>query len=576
MEFSSPLYPVVVLLTSGVIGMTLSRILSLSPIVGFFILGAAIGPHGLALINGHAESLHFLGELGVCFLLFDVGLHLSLKELRASWKNFVLTGVLQFVVVTALLGVCLNLYGLNFEASLVIASIFSLSSTALVLKMLTEHHEESSPVGKKATEILIFQDVAGIILLVFLAGARHDTAITVKDFLYPLGKMVAAAVVMVVIGRIALKPLFRILIAIKNDEVFTSFALLIVFFASWTTESLGLSLALGAFLGGLALSESSFSYIVRTEISPFRGLLLALFFLTVGMSLNLGAIVDNAGQVVGLLAAFYFLKALGNWLALVLSGMERASATRLAFLLSQGSEFAFVLVAAAQVSGLFPPAVGDLAISTVGLSLALTPLLGGLGCALSRSQCSIKDEDEDEASKFADDEHEVLIVEFDDFARDIAGVLSAAGISYRGHDRDMERLTYAKSRGFNVFYSDLSRPRTLGRVSTGKVLAVVCLLEDDSLLKELLPRLKTMAPDLPIIAASSDLARIELLGELGVEHAFIKSKESLSQLVEVLLNKISIPAAQVKQIVDRSQMRAVVDGAFPRPNAEAAMPIFMQ
>lgn len=557
MQVSSPLYPAVVLLSAGVLSFSLARFSRVSPIICFFILGAVIGSHGLGLVDNHTSGLHFMAELGVCFLLFDVGLHLSLKELRQSLKGLILTGLLQSIITSLMIGLAVYSMGLSWETSLSIGAILSLSSTALVLKILGDHREQTSPAGKKATEILVFQDLFAIVLLVLFAGGGSESGLS--GVLLSIGKMLFAAVVMVSAGRILLKPFFALLISLKNDEVFTAFALLLVLFTSWVTESLGLSLALGAFLGGLALSESSYAYLVRNEVAPFRGLLLSLFFLTVGMSLDTAMIVSEAALLCTLLSAYLLTKAAANWIALRLSGTERSSATRLALLLSQGSEFAFVLLGGAVASGMLTDSQAGLAAAVTGLSLAITPLTSAIGCRMSRSVCSIQHEDKIKEEEVS----EVIIVEFDDYGREIAGVLNEHGINYIGHDRDYERLTYAKSRGFNVYFSDFSRPRTISRASTGKVTAVVCLVEDDQIIEALIKGLKQAAPNVPIIAATSSPQRLDLLYELGLQDAFLKSHESMPVLLERLFRFLKIPEQKARMMA-RNDRSTLSDDVLPR------------
>ncbi len=569
MHVADPLFATVVLLAAGVIGLALSRFAHISPIVGFFVLGALIGPQLLGFIDNHSTTIHFLGELGVSFLLFDIGLHLSLKELRRGWRGFFFTGILQFIIVSALLTVVARGFGLPLTSSIIIAAIFSLSSTALVLKILSDEQEENSPVGKRATEILVFQDIVAILLLVILSGdlSQGVSFITIAQ---PLFKMIVAATAVTILSRLALKPLFRILIAIKSDEVITAFALLLVFLASWGSHSLGLSLALGAFLGGLALSESSYSYLVRSEISPFRSLLLSLFFLSVGINLDLSSIAANISLLLALLGAYSIAKIGGNFVAFRFSGIERGVGTLLSFLLAQGSEFAFVLLGLAYASGLIDSTALTLSVSLVGLSLAVTPALSAIGCFFSRSVCKVHSERDFSAN----DVREVIIVRIDDFGRLLAGLLEAERIPYRAHDHDLERLAYAKSRGFNVYYSDLNRPRTLGRVSLGKALAVVSLVEDDQILHPLFEGLRKIDGSLPILAATESPARLENLTALGVEQAFIKNEGSIIALFEALMRALGFSATRIEESLSRALQLLQPEDLFPKvPGMNSSQPL---
>ncbi len=558
MNIEHPLYPVIVLLAAGILGLLIARALRFSPIIGFFLIGAAIGSSGFNLVDSHSPSLHFLGELGVCFLLFDVGLHLSIKELRQEWRAFVRLGLVQFLFGTAAIAGAAHLVGLPTVESFTLGAILSLSSTALVLKMLSDEQEQSSPVGRHATQVLVFQDIVAITLLVFLVTPAGD-GFDPKAFAMPALKMAAVSAVMIGLGRKALKPLFRILIALKNDEVFTALALLLVFATSAITDALGLSLALGAFLGGLALSESSYSYLVRTEVAPFRSLLLSLFFLTIGMGLDISGIWNNAALYLSMLVLFTAAKVLGNRLAFGVAGLSHVQSTLLSFLLAQGSEFAFVLLSAARAGGFIGEQTFMLASTGVGLSLAVTPLVGGIGCYWSRSACTI--EKESEAQSSADETPEVVVIQLDEFGREIAGYLADAGIAYRGHDRDIERLTFAKSRGLNVYYADLARPRTVARASTGHVLAVVSLLEDDHIIDEFVTAMKRVAPHVPIVSATSDPRRFERLTQLGLRDVFIKSREAVPAILETLFSEIRLAEAKAAAVIGRAKAE-VADPVF--------------
>ncbi len=566
MAMADPLFVTIVLLASGVFGLALARFAHISPILGFFVIGAVIGPQGLGFIDKHSHTIHFLGELGVSFLLFDIGLHISLQELRKTWRGFFLAGTMQFLVVSAALAFMIRQLGFEWLPSIAVGAIASLSSTALVLKILADENEESSPVGKRATEILVFQDMVAILLLVLLSG---DIAkgITPSSVAVPILKMAVSALLVVTIGRMALKPLFKLLISLKSDEVITAFALLMVLLTYWATQSIGLSLAYGAFLGGLALSESSHSYLVRSEVAPFRSLLLSLFFLSVGINLDCIGMLSDVWLLTQLLVFFSLIKAGANIIAFKISRVDGEMTTLLGFLLAQGSEFAFVLLAIAGSSGLLDERTQGLAVSLVGLSLAITPMLGGLGCLLSRKACKI-----DDCGEVCDDDpREVIIVRIDDLGRQLAGLLDGEHIPYRAHDSDLERLAYAKVRGLNVYYSDLNRPRTLGRVSLGKALAVVSLVEDDHVLTPLIEGLHKIEPVVPIIAATESHARLEMLSTLGVESSYIKNESTVVVVFESLMRALHFEEGRIERAVRAALELLAPDESFPRlGNIESA------
>jgi len=565
MTAESSLLPTVILLASGIIGLVASSVLRTSPIIGFFVIGALIGPQCFGLIEDGSHSIYFLGEIGVSFLLFDVGLHLSLTQLKNTWKKFIGIGVLQTSFSSAILFLIMYFFGLDPKSALALSLILSLSSTALVLKLLSDNKDSGSPVGSRATEVLVFQDIVAILLMVIFA-ADHSQGFSFSTLLEPLVKMILFGTAIILLGKYALKPTFKLLIAVKNDEIFTASALLIVFLSSFITEQLGLSLALGAFLGGLALSESSYAYLIRGEVAPFRSLLLSLFFLSVGINFDLASTWANGPILLTILFAFISAKIVGNYLAFRVLGIEVANASLLASLLAQGSEFAFVLLTTAAASGLISISLATYVSTLVGLSLVVSPFFAMIGCKFSRSVCKVRSE-EDPASV---SEKEVIIVRIDDFGKQLATLLESEGIPYRAHDYDHDRLSYAESRGLNVYYSDLNRPRTLGRVSLGKALAVVSLVEEDEVLPTLFHAIQKINPDLPLFAATENPKRLEDILDLGVSQTYLKHDNSLIALFESLLTALEYSESDVRIKTARAKKLILPNELFPR-NSELSV-----
>lgn len=552
---SSPIATALVILLASILSVILAKRFSFSPIIGYFLFGALLGSTGL--LHGHEELIHFLGEIGICFLMFDVGLNLSIKKIREAGLRMFLIGFLQLIISTVLLAAALGSLGVQTGAAVFIGATLSLSSTALILKVLSDRHEAETPIGSTATGVLVLQDIVAILLLVLLHG------MTGSDTISHLGsaavKVVITSALFVILGRKLLRPVFSLVVATKTDDVFTATALLLVLFASWLTESIGLSLALGAFLGGLALSESNFSYLLHSEISPFRGLLLALFFLAIGMSLELSLIQANFVPIVGLTILFMALKAIGTYAAARLSGYELCASVRLGGLLAQGSEFAFVLLMVAKSQNFIPAHLAELVKAGLGLSLLIAPFVANFGLRMSKSACHLHDE-ENEIS--IEDEKEIVIVEFDEWGRRIAQALIREEIPYRGHDRDWERIVSARTKGFEVYHSDPERPRTLSRASIGEVRAVICLVEDDEICRLLVTNLLQISPNLVIVGATNDPKRLELLFSLGIEDAFMKTERGVHKLYESLLTRLSFE----KEFVDEALSR------FPGIRREEIMP----
>jgi CPA2 family monovalent cation:H+ antiporter-2 len=280
----------------------------------------------------------------------------------------------------------------------------------------------------------------------------------------------------------------------------------------------------------------------------------------VGINLELGAMFANLWLLLGAMVLFSAIKILGNFVAFRVSGSEYSLSVLLSFLLAQGSEFAFVLIGLASTTALINPEVTTLCISMIGLSLAVTPMISGLGCYFARSVCSVNHEDD----ALADDPREVIIVRIDEFGRQLAGLLDGERIPYRAHDQDLERLAYAKTRGLNAYYSDLNRPRTLGRVSLGKALAVVSLIEDDMVLRPLIEGLRKVDQSVPFLAASESPIRLELLQHMGVENAFVKNERSMIALFESLMRTLQFEESRIEDAVERALQLLEPDELFPQ------------
>lgn len=525
----------ILLLTLGFFAASLSavafaRYFKTSAIVGFLVAGLGIGivfPQAIPMRN----NVELLAEIGVAFLLFEVGSHLPIRKLIASWKDFFIIGPLQVGVVTTLLYLVLNFFGVRASEALLIGFTLSLSSTAVVVKLLQERGESGSPASRKGVSILVFQDIAAVISLSLL-GALHSKQVSALDLSLNLLTLIGLLALVLFIGSIAVRPFFRFVVSLKAEDVLTPSALFYVLALAWTAHHLGLSYALGAFLAGVSIAGTPYGAVVQSELQPFRVILLALFFVSVGLALDPHFILSNYALIIVLTAIFMVTKAVGNTLALMVSGVKRELAVYVSVLLSQGSEFAFVLAIVAQASGLLSPQNLQIMYSVVVLSLVVSPLVANLGCLAARS-CARVTEDSDSA-----DPGEVIIAEFDEIAWELANALERSGIPYRGHERDLARLALASSRGYNVYFANTDRPRTVSRASVGQARAIVNLIDDYEVSSSLVEALKKVAPSVPIVAATKDLKLLEALLGMGVNSAFAKNKQTARVIYGDLLSRL--------------------------------------
>lgn len=538
--------PVLALLGAGILGVGLARAARLSPLIGFFISGAIVGPHALGLVQEN-ETVHLLAEAGVAFFLFEVGLHLPLSRFITGWKELFVLGALQVAFCAAGLLVLGRLFGFDWLTATLVGVVLSLSSTAVVLRILQEHSELTTPVGQRIVSILVFQDMVAVVLLAAIAafGRREAGAVAI---LGTVGFLVVGLVAVVGLGRWLLQPFLGWVVKLDANEVVTGAALFAVLSLAWLGTRAGLSIPLGAFLAGVCLAESRYGYLVQAEIAPFRMLLLSLFFLTVGLGLDLVYMSTHLPMLLAMTLGLMLAKSLLTMISQLVVGVPLSPAMRSGTVLSQGSEFAFVIVSAAFSAGLLASSTVVLVTTSVTLSLALTPLAGWAGCILSR-KCAGQGLDAEEPKT---GDGEVVIVQFDETAWKLAAILDRAEVRYRGHDRDWPRILLARSRGFDVHFSDPDRPRTLSRAAAGMVRAVVILMEAPEIIDRLVTGLHKVNNKLPVFAATHNLSLFERLNEYALTAVFIKNDETPKLLAKALLEQLSFSQETIDQLLSVS------------------------
>lgn len=531
---SDAILPVLVLLGAGIAGVGLARAARLSPLIGFFVSGAIVGPHALGLVKENA-TVHLLAEAGVAFFLFEVGLHLPLKRFITAWKELFVLGPLQVIFCTVGLAVLARLLGLPWPAAILVGATLCLSSTAIVLRLMQEHNEVDTPTGQQVTSILVFQDLVAVVMLAlisaFVEGDAGPAAI-----LSTLAKMASGLIVVIALGRWLLHPFLAWVIRLDAGEVVTGAALFAVLSLAWLGNQAHLSIPLGAFLAGVCLAESRYGYVVHSEIAPFRMLLLSLFFLTVGLELNPLYVLSNLPMLLSLAVGIMLVKFVLAMLSLRLAGVPLSPAVRSSALLCEGSEFAFIVAAAGLSSGLLAEQTVHVLATAVTLTLALTPIAGHLGCYFSRKLAH----HEPEAESLPQTDGEVIIVEFDDIAWELAAILTRAQIRYRGHDRDWPRILLARSRGFDVHFSDPDRPRTLSRAASGLVRGLAILVDDSTVIGRLMEGLRGLHTKFPIVAATRDLELFERLQSYDLTAVYIKNTDAPRLLATALLKALDV------------------------------------
>jgi Kef-type K+ transport system membrane component KefB len=449
------LVPIVLLLALGVAAAIGSREVGLSPVVGYLLLGVLLGATGL---GQQSEAVAILAELGVVFLLFDIGLHFSFTHIREQAGDIFGFGPVQVAFSTLGLGLIALAAGLPLGPAFLIGATLALSSTAVVAGIIAERHQQNCPVGLTATAILVFQDVAGIFLLI-VANAFGSGASPLPAIGLALLKAAAALGVALVLARYIVRPAFDLVARSRNEEVFTATALLVALATGWATGRIGLSLTLGAFLGGMMLSETPYRPIIQSEIKPFRGLLLGFFFISVGLSLDLDTLARDWLAVIGVAVVLIVAKSLLNAAASLVFRWSVPGSTQLGILIAQGSEFGFVILSLPAVRALVGEGRSAVLIAAIALSLAVTPNLADAGRALAgrmRRRRVVPADPELQPRELVEP---VFIVGMGSRGRTIADALTEFEIEYAAIERDQRRLQEAIADGYNAVYGDLADPR---------------------------------------------------------------------------------------------------------------------
>jgi glutathione-regulated potassium-efflux system ancillary protein KefC len=517
----------------------------LGSVLGYLVAGMVIGPVGFGLVSDPTAILH-VSELGVVLMLFVIGLELEPQRLWAMRSAVFGGGALQMLVCAALLMPVGLLLGWTWQASLVAALALALSSTAIAVAILQERNLMARPVGQTGFAMLLFQDIAAIPLLA-LAAVLGTAAPSATDAGHGGGVLlqIAAVVGVIVFGRFVAYPLMRYIARINVRELFTGFALLLVLGVAALMEYVGLSMGLGAFLAGVLLASSEYRHALENDILPFKGLLLGLFFIAVGMSMQLGLLLTAPVQVIVGLLLLVALKALALWLlgpVVKLTGSQRSM---LAIVLSQVGEFAFVVLAAAKASSVLPAATADLLTLIAALSMVSTPLLLIAFDRVSRSET-----DDRPADAIEDAESPVLLAGFGRYGQIVARTLLSAGIKPTVIDHDADTVDSARRFGFKVHFGDASQPDLLHAAGVAKARAFVIAIDDAAQATRLAHELHESHPNLPIVARAFDAVHEMDLVDAHVHHAQREVLESSLRSARATLELLGFDRFHARQLAD--------------------------
>lgn len=571
------------LILSGILIPLLQR-LRINQVVGFLAVGALVGPFGLGLLADgvpwlafltfpRGEGISMLAEVGVLFLMFMIGLELSAARLWAMRRWVFGAGTAQVVASAALIGGALLLLGMETRSAVILGLVLSLSSTAVVMQLLAQQQATGTPLGQAAFAILMAQDLAVVPILLLIGalgggtGNAHDSVAMLA--LVTMAKAIGAIALIYLVGGKVVHRLFRSFAEHRQPDVFMALILLSTFGIAALCAQAGLSMALGALIAGLLLAETEFKHEVELMVEPFKGLLMGLFFMTVGMNIDTRLVLEAPLLLGALVFGLVLLKALVVTLLLRIGGQSWARAFEGGLLLGQGGEFAFVAIGAAMASQVLEPALGARVMLVVGLSLFITPVLAKIGHALgerheTRTRELVASGDQ---SKLASARGRIIIAGFGRVGQQLAKLLGEQHIPFVAFECDAKLVSKLHAEGKPVYFGNASRPELLRHVHAGEAPAIVLTMDHPASALQAVRGIRREFPHVPLFVRSRDEKHARALRLAGASVVVPETLEASLQLSAFVLEAMGLDERQVDAIVDHE--RAVVTARLLEPEAKA-------
>ncbi|MBQ5948292.1 monovalent cation:proton antiporter-2 (CPA2) family protein [Massilia sp. ST3] len=563
------------LLGCAVLGVVAFRMLHLPPMLGYLAVGVLIGPHALALADD-SPATHALAEFGVVFLMFSIGLEFSLAQLKAMRRIVFGLGMAQVVltiVATMLFGQLISMLtpqlNISWQAAFALGGALAMSSTAIVVKMITERLELESEHGRRIIGILLFQDLAVVPLLILIPSLARNP----EDLPATLGlaalKAAAVLALLLFFGQKLMRRWFTVVAKRRSQELFMLNLLLVTLGGAWITEQAGLSLALGAFVAGMLISETQYKHQVEEDIKPFRDVLLGLFFITIGMLLDLRMVLANWWLVLALLVLPVLLKfALIAGLAKLFGSSDGVS-MRTGLALAQAGEFGFVLLNLASDSKLIDPFLMQLVLASMVLSMLAAPFMianmDKIVMKIAANEWMMQSLALTQlATRTMKTQKHVIIAGFGRSGQSLATLLSEEKLPWYALDLDPERVQEARAAGANVSYGDASRREALIAAGVNRASALVITFADTRLALKVLHLVHELAPNLPVIVRSHDDSDLDLLKGAGATEVVPEALESSLMLASHALVMLGVPLRRVVHRVQaaRDERYAALRGYF--------------
>ena len=568
---------VLFLATAGIVAPLFKR-LKLNPILGFLIAGVILGPFGLGALShtfswldyvtvDNPQEIAQLAEFGVVFLLFMIGLELSWERLRLMRKLVFGLGALQMIGCSLALGAIAMALGQQPVAALAIGAALTLSSTAIAVPVLVERKRLHSDGGRATFSVLLFQDlaVAPILITLTILG-RADGAFSLRD-LVALGPAVIGLGIIVLFGRLALRPMMRSVAKAKSEEMFMAACLLVIIGAGLVASLSGLSMALGAFVAGILLAETEYRHEVEVKIEPFKGLLLSLFFVSLGIRLDLSLLVASPALVLGVAAGLVAIKAAMVFGLGRVFGLSSRAAIEAALTLAAGGEFAFVILDNAMRADVVSSRIAQAVLVAATLTMFLIPALSAIGGRLAKGATAAPRAAPEgpEGAEGEEPAGRVLVVGYGRVGRLVGDMLDRHDLPWIAIDRDPGFVQQGRRAGHRVYYGDASRVELLERCGLAGARAVVVTMDSPEAAEAVVATARGHRPDLTIVARARDARHAARLYELGASDAVPETIEASLQLSEAVLVDIGVPMGLV--IASIHERRDEYRKALNRPDA---------
>lgn len=526
------------------------RQMRLSVILGYLLVGALVGPHALGWVPD-SPRISELAEFGIVFLMFTVGLEFSIPKLASLRKSVFIIGGLQVVLTILITTVIGNLIGMSWTQALIVGSVAAMSSTAIVVKQLSDQHELGTVHGLNSVGILLFQDLAVVPVIILIASFADTSQNISFILLWALIKGIIAILLIFMMGRWLLRPLFHLIAKTRAIELFTLNVLLVTLTAAWLTHLLGLSFALGAFLAGIMLSETEFRHQIEVEIRPFRDILLGLFFITIGMLTDVRIWSETWVWIALLLGAIVFVKMMLITFISYFNRIDIASSLRTGLILAQGGEFGFAILTLSLNHHLLPPNYGQVVLAALLLSIMLSPFLIFFNKNISAFFLPKSTQYSEEfvyktISTIAKKLHNhVIICGYGRVGQHVARMLDKLNIPYIGMDLDSKLVERASLAGDDVIYGDASHPEILKAAGIKNARVLVISLSDHSAATRILSIVKQNYPKLPIIVRCRDEVELKQLKELHPSQIIAELFEASLSISYHLLHFLNLPQSKI-------------------------------